>query len=171
MKHIFSLLLLTVFSMAASALDDVTMLPTRKKLAEDEKHNSRQSATVESKEIAYDVKVTSKAFKELVGVTIKYNIFYEVAQPGVKGDGEIKASSGSHVIPSLLTNKPVEFTTDSIKLEKSSLDGNYYYSSGASAVAKDKVVGLWFKAIDADGKLIGTYVNPTSILQKQKWKE
>lgn len=170
MKSILPLVFLAVFSLSAAAFDQITILPTRKKLTED-KGKNKGNTTIQSQEIAYDVKVTSKAFEELKGVTIKYNIFYEIAQPGVKGDGEVKTSSGSHTIPSLLTNKPVEFATVGIKLEKSTLDPGWYYGGGASAISKDKVVGIWFKAFDADGKLIGAYINPTTASKKFEWKE
>jgi len=161
-----------VFSTLAvsSAIDEVQMLPTRKKLAEDEARGNDHTS-VKSKQIIYSVKVNSRSFKELKNVTIKYNIYYEVSQLGSTAKGEVKSASGSQSFESLLTNKPVEFDTTAIQLNQAALDGGWYYSNGGSSVAKDKVVGLWFKAFDAEGKLIGEYANPASVAAKQKWKE
>jgi len=172
MKKLTCLALTAVFSTLAvsSAIDDVQMLPTRKKLDED-KAKSSDHTSVKSKQIIYSVKVNSRSFKELTNVTIKYNIYYEVNQLGSTAKPEVKSASGSHSLESLLTNKPVEFDTTAIQLSQSTLDGGWYFGNGADATAKDKVVGLWFKAFDAEGKLIGEYTNPSSVTTKQKWKE
>jgi len=154
----------------AAALDEIQFLPTRTKLDSD-KNRAGSDTTVETKEIAYTVKVTSRSFKELLDVTVKYNVFYEDSQLGSTAEPEIKCSAGSHVFPSLLTNKPVEFATETIKLDKASLDPGWYFASGASSKAKDKVVGLWFKAFDSSGKQIGEYANPTTVAKKRKWKD
>lgn len=154
----------------AAAMDDIQMLPTRIKL-DDSKKREKGNTTVESKDIAYCVKVTSRSFKEVNDVTIKYNIFYAVADFGSTAEPDVKVSTGSHSFPSLITNKPVEFETDAIKLEKASLDGNWFFSSGASGQARDKVVGVWLKAFDSTGKQIGEYTNPSTVSKKQKWKD
>ncbi|MFA7345567.1 MAG: hypothetical protein WC003_14800 [Terrimicrobiaceae bacterium] len=152
------------------ALDEIRMLPTPVKLAST-RGNTKSNTNVESKDIAYSVKVTSSSFKELTDVTVKYNIFYEVVELGSTGEPDIQCRSGSHTIPSLLTNKAVEFETDPIKLEKASLDAGWYFANGASARARDKVVGVWFKAFDSAGKQIGEYTNPSSVATKRKWKD
>jgi hypothetical protein len=115
--------------------------------------------------------VTSRAFKELQGVTVRYNIFYENAELGSTAKPEVKLAKGAETIPSLLTNKPVEIETTPIKLEKAALDGNWYFGNGASTRAKDRVVGVWLKAFDSAGKQIGEYKNPQSISTKQAWKD
>jgi len=172
MKTILTLLLagLQIASVSVHAANDVQMLPTRTKL-DGSKSREKGNTTVVQNEIAYDVKVTSKSFKELQNITIKYNIYYENAQFGSKAEPEVKMAKGSHALPSLLTNKPVEFTTESVKLEKASLDGNWYFSNGASGSARDKVVGLWFKAFDAEGNLVGEYANPSSVKTKRTFQE
>jgi len=154
----------------ALALDDIQIAPTRKKLAE-EKARTSGNTSVETKQIAYSVKVTSRVFRELQNVTIKYNIFYEAAQLGSTAKPEVKAASGSQSFPSLLTNKCVEFDTEAVQLDSAALDGGWYFSGGGKTVATDRVVGLWFKAFDAEGKQIGEYFNPASVPQKRKWKE
>lgn len=165
---LFSVLLLT--SAAALALDEVTILPTRKKLDEDK---SRPSGPIsaKTKEISYTVKVTSRSFAELQGVTVKYNIFYEDSELGSKQAPDVKVISGSEILPTLLTNKPVEFVTKSVELTQQALDPGWYFAGGAKSTSRDKVVGLWFKAFNAEGKQIGEYANPTTVQKKLKWKE
>jgi hypothetical protein len=161
---------LALLPATSPAFDDIHILPSRIKLDSSKNHN-KDNTNVESKDIAYSVKVTSSSFKELANVTVKYNIFYQVVELGSKGEPDIKLSSGSHTIPSLLTNKPVEFETDPIKLAKASLDPGWSFGNGASASAQDKVVGVWLKAFDSTGKQIGEYINPESVSKKQKWKD
>ena len=152
------------------AFDDVQITPSRTKL-DSSKNRNKGNVNSESKDIAYTVKVNSSSFKELKDVTVKYKIFYQVVELGSKSEPEIKLSAGSHTIPSLLTNKPVEFETDAIKLEKASLDPGWYYANGASSRAQDKVVGLWFKAFDSTGKQIGEYCNLNSATKNKKWED
>ena len=173
MKMRFLLLAATGLALlpaTSPSFDDIHILPSLIKLDSSKKHN-KDNTNVESKDIAYTVRVTSSAFKEVTGVTVKYNIFYQVAELGSKADPDIKVSAGSHAIPSLLTNKPVEFETDPIKLGKASLDPGWSFGNGASAITQDKVVGVWFKAFDSAGKQIGEYINPESVAKKQKWKD
>ena len=170
MATAIALTLLPATSLGFDDVQTVQILPSRTKL-DSSKNRSRNNTTVESKDIAYTVKVNSSAFQELADVTVKYNIFYQVVELGSKGDPDIKLSVGSHTIPRLLTNKPVEFETDPIKLTKASLDPGWHFVNKASANVQDKVVGVWFKAFDSTGKQIGEYTNPSSVSQKQKWKD
>lgn len=160
---------LSLLPVASMGIDSVKILPTPVKL--DSSKSRANDRAIESKDIAYTVVVTSTAFSELTDVTVKYNIFYQVMELGSKGDPDIKLSAGDHKFPSLLTNKPVEFETDPIKLEKASLDAGWHFGNGASARTRDKVVGVWFKAFDSTGKQVGEYINPTTLSNKQKWKD
>ena len=173
MKKFFFLsasIVLALIPATSLAMDEIQMLPTRVKL-DSSKSNNKSHVNVESKDIAYSVKVTSTFFKDVENVTVKYNIFYQVMDLGSKGEPDTKLSAGSHTFPILLGNKAVEFETDPIKLAKAALDPGWYYTNGASARAQDKVVGVWMKAFDSTGKQIGEYTNPSSVGQKQKWKD
>lgn len=170
MKHLSVFAAIVALATTTSlAIDDIHILPSRIKL--DSSKNNTGNTNVESTDIAYSVEVNSSSFKELTGVTVKYNIFYEIVRVGAKGESDVKLSAGSHTFPSLLTNKAVKFETEPIKLAKSSLDAGWFYTNGASAKASDRVVGVWFKAFDSTGKQIGEYVNPASVTTKRKWKD
>ena len=176
MKNLFVLSTAIVLALLQASLafdiPVIQIFPSQIKLASSKNHGNKNT-TVESKDIAYSVRVTSTAFQELTDVTVKYNIFYQVAELGSKSDPDIKLSAGSHTIPRLLTNKPIEFETDPINLTKASLDPGWYFVNRASANAQDKVVAIWFKAFDSTGKKIGEYPNPDSISTsiKLKWKD
>ena len=170
MKHLSVFAAIVALATTTSlAIDDIHILPSRIKL--DSSKNNTGNTNVESTDIAYSVEVNSSSFKELTGVTVKYNIFYEIVRVGAKGESDVKLSAGSHTFPSLLTNKAVKFETEPIKLAKASLDAGWFYTNGASAKASDRVVGVWFKAFDSTGKQIGEYVNPASVTTKRKWKD
>jgi len=154
---------------ASRAVDEIKILPSRVKL--DTTKSDKGNTYVESSKIVYKVEVSSSSFSELTNVIVKYNIFYQVSELGRTGDPEVKLSTGSHAIPSLRTNRPVEFETDPINLAKGALDAGWYFDNGASPTIRDKVVGLWFKAFDSTGKQIGEYTNPASVTQKRKWKD
>lgn len=154
----------------AAAQQDIVFAVSRKTV-DSSKARAGDSTTREQAEIAYKVKVSSKSFRPLDAVTVKYNVFYEVTFPGSTNDGKIENGRGKHLIESITNTRPVEFETEPIKLSKTSLDGGYFYLTGAKGVARDKVLGLWFKAFDAEGKLLGEYVNPSTVAKKYDWKE
>ena len=163
-------LALVAVGLPVRALDDVVMLPTKKTL-DASREREGGNTTVRESEVVYNVKVTSKTFKELRDVVIKYNIIYKDEQFGSTAKPEIKSISGKHKIDLLITNKPVEFETEPVNLSRESLDGNWYFTGGGNRSARDRVVGLWFKAFNADGEQIGEYANPSSVIAKQKWKD
>lgn len=171
-KHtlLLAALALALGSPTLPALDSIKILPTPVKL-DSKRTTGEGNMSIESKNIAYLVKITSSSFKELTNVTVKYNIFYEVVELGRTGEPAVQVSAGSHTIPSLVTNKSIEFETDPIKLEKASLDPGWSFGNGASARTRDKVLGVWFKAFDSTGNQVGEYINPTTLTKKQKWKD
>jgi len=153
---------------AQAQLHDVSITATRKKLDEQKTRGSME--TITTQEIAYKVVVTSKAFKAIPELEVKYMIFYDDVQPGSKEKPEILHIKGKELLTNLENNRPVEFETKPIKLTKSQLDGNVYWTSGASAKAKDSVSGLWFRAYSG-GKIIGEYAYPTTLPKKAEFKE
>jgi hypothetical protein len=155
---------------ALASANDVTFTASRKRLNQS-KERSGGNTLVQEKEIVYTVKATSKSFRDLTDVVIKYNILYEEEEHGSKEKPKVQNLSGKTVLPTMLTNKPVEFDTDPITLSEAKLASNWYFTSGASRRAKDRVVGLWFRAFDSEGNLLGEYTNPSTVRSKYSWKE
>ncbi|MEI6070696.1 MAG: hypothetical protein WCS31_02805 [Verrucomicrobiae bacterium] len=166
----FALIALVSGPACGLAFDDIQILPARKKLEEDSARTEK-NISIKTKQIVYSVKVTNSSFKEIQNATIKYNIFYQDAQLGSKAEPEVRIASGSESFPSLLSNKAVEFDTKAIELSEGKLDAGWYFTGGGKSSSRDKVVGVWFKAFNAEGKQIGEYTNPSSVTQKRKWTE
>ncbi len=151
-------------------MHDVSFTASRKRLDYSKERNG-VNTVVEEKEIVYTVKATSKSFRDLTDVVIKYNILYEEEEHGSTDKPKVQQLTGKKVFPLMLTNKAVEFDTDAITLSQAKLASNWYFETGASRRAKDRVVGLWFRAFDSEGKLIGEYINPSTLDRKYGWKE
>jgi hypothetical protein len=115
----------------------------------------------------YDVTVENKTFKELAGLEVKYTIFFKQEKLGVKGDPTPQHHNGNFTIPVLKSHEKTSFTTDSVELKKSSLAGNYIYTSGAKPNAQDTLVGLAVRVYQ-NGQQFAEYANP-STLTKEKW--
>lgn len=165
-----ALILGIVVGEAQASSNDVTFTASRKRL-DYSKEKQGGNKLVEEKEIVYTVKATSKSFRDLTDVVIKYNILYEEEEHGSTEKAKVKELAGKKVLPGMLTNKPVEFDTDPITLSQAKLASNWYFTSGASRKAKDRVVGLWFRAFDAEGNPLGEYSNPSTVRTKYSWKE
>lgn len=161
--------LLSVMAFPAFAqIQDVQITVAKKKVDEEKKGNG--PVTITSKEIIYQVTVQNKRFANLPEVQVKYMIFLADAQGGSKEKAVTVSHKGSETLTNLGSNASVTFDTKPFVLSKEELAGNYYWQSGASNRAQDKVSGVWIRAF-ADGKQIGEYANPPSVSKKNDWKE
>jgi hypothetical protein len=165
--QLVGLLLVTTFP-AFAQLRDVEITVNRNKLDEQKKRASYETLT--AMQIAYDVKVRNKTFRDLENIEIKYMIFYEEAMHGSREKPALSYVKGKEAVGLLESHSEVSFLTTPVTLTKSELDGNAYWASGASNRSKDAIKALWFRAY-ADGKLVGEYVNPSTITKKAEWKE
>lgn len=163
----FSLLAVATTS---AQLQDVQLTVTRQKLDE-QKSKGNGPVTVTTKEISYRVTVQNRTFKAMPELTVKYMIFYEVPEPGSKDEAAMKSNIGSEKIMSLEANRSTEFDTKPFKLTTEQLEGGWVYTSGAPSKSKDRVAGIWVRAYNTEGKIVGEYVNPTTLSKKNDWKE
>jgi hypothetical protein len=160
-----------VVAMATSVVAgprDVEIGASRERL-DQQKDRASGPVNVTTTEIVYGVTVTNKTFKTLPEVKVAYMIFHEESRPGDPKPVEV-SSTGSEVLANLESNRPITFTTKPIKLSKSELDAGYYWATGAKAKQKDRVTGVWIKAIAPDGEVIGEYANPSTVAKKNIWK-
>ena len=169
MKALF-IFFMAVGILSVGAADDISFSVIRK-TAERSKTRERINATVEKKQIVYTVKVTSRAFRPIEKALISYNIYYETQQFGSTAKAQIQTLAGKTELENLLPGKTVEFDTDPIDLTTATLDGNWYFSSGAGSQSKDKIVGTWIKATDSEGKDLADYRQPSNVDSKRKWQE
>ena len=161
-------LLLLAVATAPAQMSDVQFNVTRKKLDE-QKEREGGNTTVITKEICYKVDVQNRTFKDIPELTVKYMIFYEAPQGGTNEVVEA-FHKGSETITALQGNDKTTFETKPFKLTTEQLDGGWYYTTGAKNKAKDRVAGIWLKAFAGD-KMVGEYVNPSTLSKKNTWKE
>ena len=153
---------------APAQLQDVQFTVTRQKLDE-QKDRSSGNTTVTTKEVSYKVTVQNRTFKTIPELKVKYMVFYEAPQPGSKEVLEA-FHKGDETITALEGNRSTTFDTKAFKLTSEQLDGGWFYTSGASSKSKDRVAGIWIRAF-VDGKMVGEYVNPTTLSKKNDFKE
>lgn len=162
-------LLLVISFPAFAQINDVQITATRKKLDE-QKGRQGGNTTVKTQEIVYSIAVQNKRFATMPEIQVKYMIILADAQGGSTEKAVSVSHRGSETLKNLNSNASVTFDTKPFTLTSEQLDGNWYYGSGASNRARDKVSGVWIRAY-ADGKLIGEYANPPSVTKKNDWKE
>ena len=154
---------------ATAALADVEIKVVRQKL--DQGVSRRDGDTrVVTKEIIYNVTIQSKTFKTLENLEVRYMVFYYDSEFGSRERPTEHSRSGSEKIAVLQGNKSVDFQTKSITLTSESLDGNVIWANGASSTSKDRVSGVWVRAFNSAGAVIGEYASPSSIT-KRDWKD
>jgi len=158
-------------SLGIASAKDVKFSMDRKKLSQTNTSRPGASRTVESKDIIYTIVVESSSFKDLENVTVEYNIYYEEVQPGSTEKPPVRTLAGKHTIEKLSSYKKVEFDTASIVIKETHLNAGWRYTSGADRQAKDRVLGSVIRAYDAEGKLLGEYINPSTIASKHEWKD
>ena len=166
--QIFAISMVLVSTVSAQ-LKDVEFSVTRQKLDE-QKEREGGNTTIVTKEVRYKVTAQNRTFKTIPELEVKYMVFYEVPVPGTKDEVNEDFHKGSEKITNLEGHRSAVFETKPFKLSSSQLDGNWYYASGANSKAKDRVTGVWIKAF-VDDKLVGEYVNPSTISRKNDWKE
>lgn len=165
--QLIAVLLVTAFP-AFAQIQDVQISAAKKKL--DEQKERGANVTVTTKEIVFNVTVQNKRFKAMPEVQVKYMIFLSDEQGGTKEKAVATSHKGSETLTNLAPNATVSFETKPFKLTTEDLDGGWYYASGASNRARDKVNGIWIRAY-SEGKIIGEYANPTTVSKKNDWKE
>lgn len=164
----FAAILSVATSLAWAGPNDVQVSVTRVKL--DEQKSRSHATTTTTKQVAYKVVVQNKTFKPFTDLEVKYMIFYEATELGSQEGGRELFKSGKEMVGALDAHKSTIFETTPVELSSAALDGGWYFTSGASNKAKDRVSGTWFRAY-ANGELVGEYINPTTLSKRQEWKE
>jgi len=128
---------------------------------------------VEARDIVYSIVVESTSLRDIENITIEYNIYYEVPENPID-KAPVKTLAGKHTINKLPSYKKVEFDTDSIAMKETRTvesRTSLGVTRTASAQIKDKIVGNVIRAYNAEGKLLGEYINPSGTDTKFDWKK
>ncbi|HEY2124826.1 MAG TPA: hypothetical protein VGG94_05110 [Chthoniobacterales bacterium] len=116
----------------------------------------------------YEVSIENKSFKQLDGVELKYVIFSKHEKFGSKDPAEEKRSNGGVSVGSLKPHEKRSVATTAVELDKTQLDGDYYFPDGGKEKAQDSLVGVWVRAYQ-NGQQIAEYANPSTLL-KGHWE-
>jgi hypothetical protein len=174
MKMLRWLTLATVFLISApvglTQLLDVRITAQKKRM-DRQKDRSGGNVTVTVDEISYSVSVQNKRFQAQPQVVVKYAVYMEDSKVGSTAKAVTKAIRGEETLKDIAANATVTFDTKPIKLSKEELDAGWYHPSGASSQSRDRVQGIWIRAYDVAGKLLGEYANPSTISKKNEWKD
>jgi hypothetical protein len=148
---------------------DVEIHCVAKKLDEKVNQGSGEGSFAVTKEHwIYEVTIENKTFKDLANLEVKYVIFFNKEQVGVKAAPTPRRQAGTAQLDSLKSHEKRSFTTDPVELDKANLVGNYYYASGAKTGAHDTLTGLGVRVMQA-GQQFAEYANPSTLL-REKWE-
>ena len=169
-SHFLSILFVALLPLTSHAgLSEVDILVEKERVAQD-KERRDGDMTVTTNTVIYDVEIKSRSFKALENLSVGYMVFYEVAEHGSKDKGVEKFVKGKETIGTLGKSAVFSFKTKPVSLSKVELDGNVYWTSGASGRSRDKMVGVWVRVFSGDA-LIAEYTNPSTLGRKQVWKD
>jgi hypothetical protein len=148
---------------------DVEVHCAAKKLDEKVNQGSGEGTLAMTKEHwTYEVTIENKTFKDLADVEVKYVIFFNQEQLGVKAAPTLRRQPGTATLGLLKAHEKKSFSTDAVELKKENLVGNYHYASGAKPGAHDTLNGLGLRVMQA-GQQFAEYANPSTLL-REKWE-
>jgi hypothetical protein len=166
MKNHISLAALAIATANADNFD-VEIHAVAKMLNAD--HPQNQGHRTTSKENwSYEITVQNKRFQPIVGLDVRYMIFYTTAPLGSKEAPLQQHQSGSFSLDALQPQERKGSATTPIELNKSHIIGPRHYTNGGRIKAEDALVGVWVRVYQG-GQLIGEYANP-STLTKEQWQ-
>ena len=117
---------------------------------------------------AYDVALENKTFKPLDNLEVRYVIFVQREQFGSKAAPSLQKEHGSVTVETLKPHEKKAVTTQAVEINKTGLDGGYYFQSGGREKAQDSLVGCWVRVYQG-GQQVSEYANPSTLL-REKWE-
>jgi hypothetical protein len=117
---------------------------------------------------AYDVTIENKTFKDLVGVEVKYFVFFRKEKLGEKAAPALQRQAGNTTFDTLKPHEKKVISTSPVQLTKSQLASEWYFENGGRRKAEDVLVGMWVRVYQ-NGQLFSEYANPSTLL-KEKWE-
>ncbi len=126
------------------------------------------STTVKSEKWRYEVHMTNKAFRDLLGVRVDYIVFFnEVATTRGKVK-TLRKESGSYDVGTVPNSKTTTFNTEAVELTKTQLKAGWITLDGSRPRAADTLAGIWIKVYEGE-TLLAEYSNPASLRREEKF--
>jgi hypothetical protein len=155
----------THLAVAGPTKIDVGVNPQKDVESKTHKNNTSKEVTT----YQYSVKLSNRSFADVNGLTAEYRVFVrDDSGKGTVSQQKLKRNEFQATIPAIPNNGTYTFVTEPVKLESSQLDSNWVYTDGKRGKSQDKIAGVWIRIMQG-GKIVGEYVNPSTIATKEKF--
>jgi len=123
-----------------------------------------------TEDCTYNITLTNSSFKDAPAMVVKYIVFVERQNPGEKaGEEHIEKLKGVKPVEGIKGQQKATVETNKFTLKSGKLDAGWSYMNGGKTVAKDVVKGVWVRVYQGE-KVVGEYVNPSTIRSREQWK-
>ncbi len=123
--------------------------------------------------MGYELILENRSTSKLQNLELEYCIYYEQER---SNRGKQLCEQGvrceSVEVPYLSPKSKKELMTETVRVYKTELDADYYYTSGSQNVQKGKVHGIWVRAhmkLDSGETITRDYCLPDSLNNKKAW--
>ncbi|MGH8047200.1 MAG: hypothetical protein ACREKL_08135 [Chthoniobacterales bacterium] len=145
----------------------IAIAVNQKKEAGDKKRSG--NVTQEETLYQYTVTLTNKSFAPVSGLSAQYRIFVrDDSGKGAVSKQKLKRNEFTATVPDMPNGGTYSFDTEGVTLQKASLDGGWHYTDGTRSRSADRIAGVWIRIFQGD-KIVGEYVNPSTIATKEKF--
>lgn len=145
-----------------------------KRISETSKPSASGIYTKKIKSVHYGFLLENRSDTELKNITIEYCIFYEqeeLTPYGQKTNEGIYYQKRNRPFRILPYSKAAA-ETDTVKVSKTELSGDYYYTSGENNVQNGQVRGIWVKAtmtLSSGETVTRDYCVPDGLNKNKNW--
>jgi len=134
------------------------------------KRQLKRNTSFEEIQATYTVNIRNTSFmKDSPPLVAKYRVFVK-RDDGKKNPRDVKPVMipGEAVVPAVKVGEKYAFETASVKLVKTALDPNFYYTNHAQQSTSDKLVGIWLRLFEGD-KMVAEYALPPSLTKSGRF--
>ncbi|CAN5530594.1 hypothetical protein BH20VER3_BH20VER3_02810 [soil metagenome] len=133
------------------------------------KRNYSQSTEEAEENWVYRVTILSHTFREIPDLKVDYVAFSSHERSGSKAAPKAVRTTGSKALGSLRSSDKTSFETEEVKLNKSRLKADWYYTNGAKGKTRDQLTGIWVR-VYSGSELIEEFAQPSSLKTQEKWE-
>jgi hypothetical protein len=146
-----------------AAIPDVDIHAVAKRIdATAPRNEGNETRAVWEEHWNYEVTLENKRFQPLTGLEVRYMIFYKTEKLGSTALAQEQHQSGTYSLDTLNPHQRMSFTTNSVELKKSHLNGNWRFRSGGRSKAEEALVGICVRVYRA-GQLVGEFADPSAL--------
>ena len=160
-------LIMALSDVAVAQMPGKVQITAQKKKGEEKKgaFQGEGSVSKNTEKQSYSITLQNRTQADMAGLTVDYIIFVERQRVGQKrGQEAVERKKGSLKVENL-SRQPVNLATDEVELNFENVVGAYIYGNGGRIKAEDSFQGIWVR-VSQDGKLVGEYALPTTMMSR-----